>query len=182
MIKGGIVVLTTLDPRNADTIRAWLHDPRVNEWLAAGHIPISAAAERAFYEQAERDRGRGVAYHFEIHASDDTRLLGQCSLMEVDAIDRHGELSIFIGEPAEHRKGFGRDALVALLRFAFHTIGLRTTRIRAVIGNGRAIELYRSVGFSEAGLFREARYVRGRFHDVAMLDMTREEFDARHGD
>jgi RimJ/RimL family protein N-acetyltransferase len=182
MIKGSTVTLTALDPANADAVRAWLHDPRINEWLAAGHVPISAAAERAFYEQAERDRGRAAAHHFEIHASDDMRLLGQCSLMDIDLIDRHGELGIFIGEPTEHRKGFGSDALIALLRFAFHTIGLRTARIRAVTGNERAITLYRSIGFSVAGLFREARYVRGRFHDVALLDMTRAEFDALYGD
>lgn len=182
MIQGSTVTLTALDPANAEVVRAWLHDPRINEWLAAGHVPISAAAERAFYEQAERDRGRAAAHHFEIHASDDMRLLGQCSLMNIDLIDRHGELGIFIGEPTEHRKGFGSDALIALLRFAFHTIGLRTARIRAVTGNERAITLYRSIGFSVAGLFREARYVRGRFHDVALLDMTREEFDTLYGD
>jgi RimJ/RimL family protein N-acetyltransferase len=182
MIQGSLVALTALDPANADTARGWLHDPHINEWLAVGHIPISAAGERTFYEQAQRDRDRGTAYQFEIHALDDMRLLGQCGLIAVDAVDRHGELGIFIGELAEHRKGFGRDALVILLRFAFHTIGLHTVRIRATTENERAIKLYRSLGLAVAGLLREARFVRGGFHDVVLLDMTREEFDTRYGD
>jgi RimJ/RimL family protein N-acetyltransferase len=182
MIEGTLVNLTPLDPANAEIARAWVSDPRVNTWMVAGHAPITAASELAFYANAEKEQAEGVGYQFEIHAADDGRLLGNCGLMEIDRFDRHGEVGIFIGNPAEHGKGFGRDSIVALLRFAFETIGLHTVRIRAICGNDRAIALYRSIGFKDVGTLREGRYIRGQFHDVALLDMTRAGFDSRYAE
>ena len=180
MIRGQRIVLTGIDPAHAEVVRGWLNDPAVHEWMLTGHVPITAAAEREWYERAERESAAGTAYNFEIRAADDLRLLGICGLTDVDSIDRHAEVGIFIGDVAEQNKGFGRDAIVTTLRFGFETLGLHTMRIRVVAGNERALGLYESVGFSAVGTIREGRYVRGRFRDVMMLDMTRAEFDARY--
>ena len=180
MIRGQCIVLTEIDPANAEVMRGWLTDPAVNEWLPAGHVPITSAAEREWYERAERESSAGTAYNFEIRTADDLRLLGICGLIDVDNIDRCAEVGIFIGETAEQNKGFGRDAIVTTLRFGFETLGLHTAQIRVIAGNDRALGLYESVGFSAIGTIREGRYVRGEFHDVMLLDMTRAEFDARY--
>jgi [ribosomal protein S5]-alanine N-acetyltransferase len=179
MLREGRVILTAIDPSNAEIVRGWVSDPSVNEWMVSGHLPITPAAELAWYEHAEAQANAGAAYQFEIHAADDSRLLGMCGVIEIDRIDRHGELGILIGDTAEHGKGFGRDALCGLLRFAFETLGLNTVRIRAIQGNERALGLYRSLGFSDVGTWRQGRYVRGRFHDVVLLDFTRVDFDAQ---
>ena len=180
MIRGELVTLTALDPANAETVRGWISDPAINEWMVSGHVPVSALAERAWYAHAEQDIADGTAYNFEIHANDDSRLVGHCGLEHIDRFDRHGEIGIVIGQRAEHGKGFGRDAIVTLLRFGFETLGLNTVRIRAIAGNERAVALYRSVGFSDIGIYREGRYVRGQFHHVVLLDMTRADFDGRY--
>jgi RimJ/RimL family protein N-acetyltransferase len=179
MIRGSRVVLTGIDPSNAETVRGWINDPDINEWMLAGQIPLTRAAELAWYERCDAETAAGTGYQFEIHAAEDMRLLGVCGLVDVDRLDRHGELGIFIGDVAEHGRGFGRDAILTLLRFAFETLGLNTVRLRAIRGNDRAIGLYKSVGFSPVGAFRQGRYIRGRFHDVELLDITRAEFDAQ---
>jgi RimJ/RimL family protein N-acetyltransferase len=179
MITEGRIVLTAVDPANADAVRGWVNDSDVNEWMIAGHLPVTLAAEQAWYELAEAHAAAGTGYQFEIHAADDLRLLGICGVVDIDRVDRHGEVGIFIGQAAEHGKGFGRDSLRALTRFAFETLGLNTLRIRAIQGNERAIGLYRSLGFADVGTWRQGRYVRGRFHDVVLLDITRFDFDAQ---
>jgi RimJ/RimL family protein N-acetyltransferase len=182
VIRGAHIVLTALDPANVDTVRRWISDPDVNAWMVSGHVPVSRAAELAWYEAAERDVVAGTAYNFEIHATDDLRLIGHCGLTDVDRFDRHGEVGIVIGELADQGKGLGRDALVTLLRFAFETVGLNTVRIRAIAGNERALRMYRSVGFADVGVFREGRYVRGTFHNVALLDITRADYDEMYSE
>jgi len=181
MLPGKLVTLRGLDPSNAETVRRWLDDPDVHRWMEAGTVPITAAAELAWYEAAERNAAAGTEYEFEIHIAEDDRLIGHCGLFGVDRFDRHGEVGIFIGDVAEQGKGFGRDAIVTLLRFAFETLGLNTVRIRAIDGNERGLGLYRSIGFADVGVFRQGRYVRGAFHDVVLLDMTRGDFDSRYG-
>lgn len=180
MMRGKRAVLTAADPANGETARSWVNDPDVNVWLEVGHVPVTHAAELAWYGRAEQDGAAGTAHQFEIHAADDMRLLGMCGLVGIDRFDRHSEAGIFIGGGIERGKGFGRDALVTLLRFAFETLGLNTVRIRVIEGNDEARALYQSVGFSDVGVLREGRYVRGQFHDVLLLDMTRGDFDTRY--
>jgi len=173
MIAGRSVVLTALDPSNAETVRAWVNDPQVNRYMLTGHIPLTPAEELAFYHAAETSPS---SYVFEIHVSEDMRLIGHVGLDSVDLRHRHGEVGIMIGDTGAHGRGYGRDAIVTVLRFAFDTLGLHRVGIKAREDNERAVHLYSSIGFSEVGRERECDFAQGRFHDVIEFDMLDREF------
>lgn len=181
MLKGEQVYLVPLDRANAETARAWINDPDVNEWLLSGQIPISRDGEIAFYSADESDRAAGSAYRFEIHVAEDDRYIGNCGVEQVDRTHRHAEIGICIGSLPDQNRGFGRDTLVTLLRFGFDTLGLHRIAILANSENERALHLYRAVGFTEVGREREAVYMRGRFRDHVVLDMLDREFRERYG-
>lgn len=181
MLPGEKVFLTPLDIENAETARAWINDPEVNTWLLSGHIPVSREGERAFYEQSEAALQDGTGYRFEIHVADDGRYIGNCGLDDVDRVHRHAEVGICIGSLADQNRGFGRDAIVTLLRFGFDHLGLHRIAIMANDENERALHMYRSIGFTEVGRERETVYMRGRFRDHICLDMLEHEFRERYG-
>lgn len=180
MIHGETIYLTRLDDTNAEQARAWLNDPAVNEWMLSGQLPISRAGEAAFYELAERQWNDGTAYRFEIHTIDDDRLIGICGLDSTDLVHRTGEVGIFIGSLADQNRGYGRDAIVTLLRFGFDRLGLHSIAIMANVENERAVHLYGSIGFTETGRERERVFIRGRFRDHICFDMLEAEFRARY--
>lgn len=173
MIAGKSVVLTALDPSNAETVRAWINDPQVNRYMLTGHIPLTPGEELAFYQAVEASASSFV---FEIHAQEDMRLIGHVGLDGVDLRHRHGEVGIMIGDRAAQGRGFGRDAIVTVLRFAFDTLGLHRVGIKAREDNERAVHLYASIGFREVGRERECDFAQGRFHDVIEFDMLDREF------
>ena len=181
MIPGTTIFLTRFDETNAETVRAWINDPAVNEWLLSAQLPVSRAGERAFYEVTEADWDAGRAYRFEIHAADDGRLIGICGLDRTNLLHRTGEVGIFIGSLADQNCGFGRDAIVTLLRFGFDRLGLHSIAIKANAENERAVHLYPSIGFTEVGRERECAFMRGRFRDHICYDMLEDEFRARYG-
>lgn len=178
MPEGKLVVLTALDPENAETLRGWINDPETHRWMLSGHVPVSKAEELAFYEASEASKAAGTAYRFEIHARDDGRLLGVCGLEHVDLVHRHAEVGICIGPKAERGKGFGLDAVRTVLAFAFGTLGLERVNIVYVGGNERAGEVYRRAGFRDAGRLRGWFYLQGRREDSVILDVTRDEYEA----
>jgi len=178
MIRGEKVVLTALDRRNAETVLAWVNDPAVNRCMLTGHIPLTLDEEMAFYDQSE---ALDSVYNFEVHVQQDMRLIGHTGLMNVDLRHRHGEVGIMIGDLASQGRGYGRDAIVTLLRFAFDTLGLRSASIRAREDNDRGIHLYESIGFRHAGVFRQSEFAEGRFFDEVLLDMLAEEYRDRYG-
>jgi RimJ/RimL family protein N-acetyltransferase len=178
MIRGEKIYLTELDLDNAETIRAWLNDPEVYKYLMVGHTPISKEDERRYYQA---DAVSSDTRNFEIHVAEDGRYIGNVGLKDIDPIHRHAELGISIGHKEDWGKGFGFDAIVTCLRYAFDTLGLHTVKIRAHADHSRALELYRRVGFVEVGRERETVFQDGRFADYVALDMIDREFRERYG-
>ncbi|HSK46484.1 MAG TPA: GNAT family protein, partial [Coriobacteriia bacterium] len=144
-----------------------------NRFMLSGHVPLTLGEEMAFYDRSESSDS---THNFEIHVADDMRLIGHAGLIGVDLRHRHGEVGIMVGDVGSQNQGFGRDAIVTLLRFAFDTLGLNSATIRAREDNDRGIHLYRSVGFRPAGVFRQAEYAEGRFFDETLFDLLAEEF------
>jgi RimJ/RimL family protein N-acetyltransferase len=178
MIKGQKIYLTALDWDNSETIRAWINDPEVHKYLGAGHTPISKEDERRYYDS---HAASADTRSFEIHVAEDGRYIGNVGLKGIDPIHRRAELGITIGPKEDWGKGFGFDAIVTCLRYAFDTLGLHTVRIRAHEDHTRALALYRRVGFVEVGRERETVFQRGRFADYVALDMIDREFRDRYG-
>ena len=178
MLIGSTVYLTPIDIEHAETARAWINDPEVNAWMLSGHIPVSREQERAWYTHVDSSDADHV---FEIRTRDGDRYIGNCGLHKVDMVHRNGELGILIGELDAQGKGHGSDAILTVLRYAFHTLGLHTVQINYIEGNERSKHLYAKLGFTVTGRCREHLYLRGRFHDLVLMDMTRAEYEALYG-
>ena len=178
MLKGDKVLLTALDPGNAETTRGWMNDPEVTRWLLSGHVPITAASESAFYARMESSATDHV---FEIHVAEDGRFIGLCGLHDLDPVHRHAEIGITVGDLSAQNHGYGRDAIVTMLRFGFGTLGLHRIEVRFIEGNDRAAHLYPSMGFQPVGILREHIFLRGAYRDEHVLDMLESEFAGRYG-
>ena len=178
MIKGEKIYLTELDWDNSETIRAWLNDPEVYEYLMVGHTPITKEDEQRYYEA---HTAAPDAQSFEIHVAEDGRYIGNIGLKDIHPAHRHAELGIAIGRKEDWGKGFGFDAIVTCLRYGFDTLGLHTVKIRAHADHSRGLGLYRRVGFVEVGRERETVFQKGRFADYVVLDMVDREFRERYG-
>jgi RimJ/RimL family protein N-acetyltransferase len=179
MLRGDRVVLTPLDKANLATALAWIQDPEVNAFMLSGHEPISVEEEERWYDQMAVSDTDHV---FEIHVADDGRYVGNVGLHKVDAAHRHAELGIMVGSKPDQGQGYGRDAIVTVLRYAFDTLGLHRVYLRCQPGNERALKAYRAVGFVEVGRERESVFIDGRFRDHLLFDMLEDEFRSRYGD
>ena len=181
MICGTTIYLTRFDRANAETLRAWINDPAVNEWLISSQLPFSSEQELAFFDLTGREWSAGTAYRFEIHVAEDDRLIGIAGLDSVSLLHRRGEVGIFIGSVPDQNRGYGRDAILTLLRFGFDRLGLHSIAIKANTENERSVHLYSSIGFVETGHERECAFMRGRFRDHVCYDMLEPEFHERYG-
>ncbi len=175
MITGNKIYLTELDRDNAETIRAWLNDPEVHRHLLVGHIPITREEEEKFYDSQGPASG---SYNFEIHVAADGRYIGNVGLKDVDLMHRHGEIGIVIGDKTSWGNGYGGDAIVTCLSFAFLTLGLHSVCIKADEKHAKALELYRRLGFVQTGVERECIYRDGCFMSHVVFDMLEDEYRA----
>jgi len=178
MIAGGRTYLAPLDKANAATALAWLTDPDVNRFMLSGHEPMTVEQELGWYDAMAASETDEV---FQIHVAEDDRYIGNTGLDKIDRTHRNAELGIMIGSKPDQNRGYGRDAIVALLRYGFDTLGLHRIYLRCHPDNARGLACYRAVGFTEIGREREAVFVAGEFQDHVTFDMLEDEFRSRYG-
>jgi diamine N-acetyltransferase len=76
----------------------------------------------------------------------------------------------------EKGRGYGRAALALAIRAAFEEHGAHRLWLDVKPHNERARSLYRSAGFVEEGLLRDALYHDGRFESLVIMSMLRSEW------
>ena len=180
MIPGETINLRAVERHDVPAIHRWFNDPVVMEgwgWSAparsiqyvAGQVEDWLAREAAF--------DRPEAFIAESLAGDPIGLV----VVRVDRPEaRSVELSLLVD--ADHwGEGFGMDMMQTILDACFGGWGLHRIGVRVEEGNGRALALYRRLGFKEEGRLRQAALRDGRHQDVLLFGQLAAEW-AAHAD
>ena len=164
--------LSPIDPDDAHTFTEWVNDAEVAASVGLTRRIINVTRERDALAKLV-----GEPYHFSIVALDGDRLIGNCGMRDVSAVDRTGELGILIGDKRLWNRGFGTDAVRLLLRFAFLTLNLNNVNLNAHSFNQRAIRCYEKCGFKRCGYWPDSWYHDGELHGTVMMYVLRADFD-----
>ncbi len=109
----------------------------------------------------------------------DGRHIGNCALHLHESGETAG-FGIIIGDKAQWGKGYGTATLREVPRIGFEEMGLQRIHLTALAGNGRAIGCYQKCGFRHEGVRRRHQLKRGRWLDVVMMGILREEWEAEN--
>ena len=110
----------------------------------------------------------------------DGNLVGGCGLHHSHRRDGATQFGIGIYHPDYVGKGYGRDAIETLLRWAFRIQNWRRVGLTTLACNERALRCYRAIGFVEEGRLREQAFFDGRYVDEIQMGMLRSEWEARN--
>jgi diamine N-acetyltransferase len=174
MLKGEKVILRSME---RDDLRR-LHELEQNVdlvVLADGSWHPSPLAE--LEKRFERFADRHDASWFAIEA--DSEVIGEMVLHGQQRRDGVAELGIGIYHPNYVGKGYGRDAINVLLKWAFQIQNWRRIWLNTVGQNERAIRAYRACGFVEEGRLRQHTFCNGIYDDEVQMGLLRTEWEAR---
>ena len=178
MLTGKLVRLRARDMTDLDNSLRWINDPEVTSYLGGpARYPFSRAEEEAWLADAVH-RTRPPEVSLSIDTLAESRHIGGIGLHRVNAEDRKAELGIMIGEKDCWSQGYGTDAILTLLRFAFDEMNLNRVDLTVHDDNARAIACYKKCGFVEEGRLRQDRYKGGVYHDTLVMGVLVDEFRA----
>lgn len=152
----------------------WLQDPDVRRWLAAVGDPPTMDDEYEWYENT-RANPDSVMWSIETL---DGQLIGSIDLRLAPAASR-AELGIAIQDKSFWSKGYGTDAVRAVLKHAFGEMRLHRVELHVDEANVRGIRCYEKCGFVREGLLREHRKVGGRWANTVQMSILARELKAR---
>lgn len=178
LLEGSLVRLRAREPGDVDRVYEWVNDPEVTQHLSIRY-PLSHGDQERWLESTPTNSSGRVALAIE---TKDGEHIGSIDLREVSAENRRAELAIMIGHKPSWSRGYGTDAIMTLLRFAFSEMNLNRVWLTVDADNERAIACYRKCGFVEEGRLRQNVYKHGQYLDVVLMGVLREEFEALRGD
>jgi RimJ/RimL family protein N-acetyltransferase len=170
-LVGEKIYLRPLEEADAALCYPWFSDPEVRSLLGRHAVPNTEKDSLEFIRGMEARREQGFA----IIVRADAKYIGNCSIFELNLIDRNAEIGIAIGDKTAWGKGFGREATSLLCRHGFHALNLHRLTLRVFATNERALKCYARSGFRQEGRLREHAYIEGRYVDVLLLAMLRGE-------
>ncbi len=175
MIYGERVRLRAIEREDVPRFVRWFNDPEVRQFLTM-YRPLSRAEEERWVESLA-SRREDVVLAIEVRAGDQWVHIGNVGLHRIDWKNRTATLGIVIGEREYWGKGYGTEAVRTMLRYAFEELGLNRVELETYSFNPRAIRCYEKAGFKREGVRRQALYRNGKFHDVILMGILRDEFE-----
>ncbi len=163
-------------------------EAREHDWLNGEGVFYWAVGGRWFVTQAglERDRAEDRAnthlalkfVRFGVQTKDGTPI-GLFGVNHLDSPHRLGMLTAMIGEPAYWGGGYGTDALLLTMDYAFRWLDMRKLWLMTMSLNARVIRQMEKVGFALEARCREATWADNAWADMLCFGMMREQWPGR---
>lgn len=106
-----------------------------------------------------------------------TRKIGRIVLADIEDGWKAEIWRIYIADINLRGRGFGKQAMEAMLGYCFDILGLQRVYLDHYTGNPAA-GLYLSLGFKYEGVLRQNCRKNGILYDVHLMSMLRDEYEA----
>lgn len=171
-LKGRKTILRPLS-KETDLSRClrWINDPEVNQYLAR-YYPMSLQGETEWFDKLYKDEH---SFPFAIETIEG-EFIGIMGLHDIKSMDRTATTGALIGEKEYWGKGFGADAKMALLDYAFNTLNLRKICSRVIAYNKRSLAYSLRCGYEIEGTLKRHVYKKGRYYDEILLAVFKEKW------
>lgn len=152
----------------------WRNDPDIQNMVGGPNFFVSLEKEKKWVEAAINDNNRIV---LAICLKSNDKYIGNIMLQEIDWINRTAHLPILIGDKEAWGKGYGTEARMMMLKFAFDQRGLQRIFALVLDTNEASIKLHEKCGYVKEGVLRKAVYKNGRFCNQIIMAVLKEDFE-----
>jgi len=152
----------------------WFADRTVTRYMLTRH-PTSRKKQEEWIENMADSREDVVWAMVRIAGGE---LIGALGLHKIAWRHSHTELGYMIGEKDQWGKGHATEAVKLATAYAFLELGLHKVSAGVIAPNEASRRALEKNGYKQCALFRKDRYVEGRWHDLWLGEILKEEWDA----
>jgi RimJ/RimL family protein N-acetyltransferase len=179
MLVGDNVKLMAIAEGDIAVITTWYQDAGFLRLFDS--TPAAPKTEKEMTQLIEAAQQAHNGFIFAVRLLEGDRIVG---ILGFDGIAwTHGTafVSVGIGNARDRGRGYGREAMLLALHFAFDELNLHRVCLTVFAYNKRAITLYESLGFKREGVYREHLLRDGQRHDMLLYGLLRQEWAEKRG-
>jgi RimJ/RimL family protein N-acetyltransferase len=148
----------------------WINDPEVTQFITH-YKPMTKEQESAWFDNLKKD---DVIFAIDTL---DGEFIGSLGIHEVNWIDRTAVTGAMIGEKKYWGKGYGTDAKLQLIHYAFNSLNLRKLCSRVYAYNERSRDYNLHCGYKLEGTLKKQVFRNGEYHDMLLFGLFQDEFE-----
>ena len=168
------VYLRALEPDDYKLSVKWRNDDEIISMVGGPKHYVSQERERQWVLNSINNNDKLV---LAICLVENDKYIGNIMMQEVDYINRSCHIPILIGDKNEWNKGYATEARMILLKFAFDERGMERVFATVVDNNQASIRMHQKCGYKVEGIMRNAVFKGGKFHDLTMLAVLKDDFE-----
>jgi diamine N-acetyltransferase len=184
MIFGERIRFRGVEREDLSTFVSWINDPEVQHGIGI-YLPYAMADEEEWFEAMRKRSPDEHNFTIEVRPPGERapaagegnwKMIGSCGFFNLDHRNRSTELGIMIGDKNYWNQGFGTEAVRLLCQHGFNTLNLNRIYLRVLENNPRAVRAYEKAGFTHEGRQRQAEFRDGKYIDMLVMSMLKDEF------
>lgn len=169
-LRGPRVLIRPPLERDIPKLLVWFNDGEVNEFLQH-YFPITEDFEREWLKNlGTKRRETDAVFVIETLRG---QSIGTMGIHRIDWISRTATTGAAIGEKQFWGKGYGSEAKMLLLYYAFERLNLRRIYSSAFSFNLRSINYSQKCGYRIEARLKRKHFRAGKYHDEVILSISR---------
>lgn len=150
----------------------WINSADTNLYLETGKIPISEKDLENFYISNFKSKNSVL---FAICNKKDEHI-GNCSISQIDWINRRCLYGRMIGDFRKAKKGTGTEVLKLIQKYVFETLNLNSMWTGVCADNLASIKSNIKCKMRKVGIMKEAFFRNDKYYDVVIFSITKKEY------
>ena len=172
-LVGETIYFRPLEPADGVDAARWLREHELGGRFASG-FPMSEEAGQRHVENLTRDE-RQVAMAIVRRADD--KLLGVIRIYNLQPQRRSGGYRLALDPEARSAEKIALESTRLILGYVFETLGLNRLWFHELAGEGIVRKRFANAGFTEEGVLRQEAWKDGRYEDVVVMGILRDEWE-----
>lgn len=172
-LKGKLTTLCVPHKEDMPKIAEWANTHEIIQYLNS-FTPASLEGEMEWYQRITTNTKENIVFF--VVANDSQELLGTMGIHSIDYRSGRATTGAMLGNQKYHGKGYGTDAKMQLLHWAFTELNLRKVMSNVLSTNPRSKRYLEKTGYREVGCRKKHSLFNGEFVDEYVMEVFKEEF------
>lgn len=172
-LRGRRVYLRPPTKEDIPLFLRWMNDSEVNQYLAV-FLPTTEADESEWLDRLHRTKNEQVV--LVIVDTNNHKPIGLMGIHDISWKDRRATTGAVIGEKSYWGQGYGTEAKMLLLNYAFNTLNLRKIGSRVYGFNKRSRAYSEKCGYKVEAVLKQEVFKNGKYHDLVLMAVFKEDW------
>lgn len=172
-ILGNKVILRAIEEDDIPTLHRWANDPALQDIIGNIYFPSSLEFHKNWFVNLQKDN---LNQRFAIDTKDQG-IIGISSIINIDWRNNHAWHGVMLGDKDIRGKGYGQDAVMATMRYAFDEMHLERLDGSIIEYNTISYSFYcNKLGWKKEGIRRNYYFRKGRYWDQIIVGITKADY------